>query len=260
MNLPGEDMKIDPNKTPKGISLDEIREMTRRDSDRVRFSSVKSRHHTIHIVALPTVYLSDDFGDSRYFAEKIPEFVTGRFLEIGAGTGIVTIAAILENSEYFSRSSEKYVAIDINPQSVKNTRINAMINGLEDRIDVRQGDVFEPLEESERFDCIFWDHPFHKGNADEDIAQRACFDPLFQGLEKYVKDGHRFLNKDGKLLLGSGNFADLDDMRKIMDKHGCEMNLIHYIHRPFKARSGELNTYNIYEIRKTGMISPSFAV
>jgi len=243
-------MKIHPNTTPKGISLEEIREIAQRNLDQVRFFSMESRGHTISVVALPTVYLSDDFGDSRYFTEKIPEFVNGRFLEIGTGTGIVTIATALENSEYFSRSSEKYVATDINPQSVKNTRINIMINGIEDRIDVKQGDVFEPLGESERFDCIFWNHPFHKGNENEDIVQRACFDPLYQGLEKYVKDGHRFLNEGGKLLLGSGNFADLDDMRKIMDKHGCEMNLIHYIHRPFKARSGELKTFNIYEIRK----------
>lgn len=243
-------MKINPNTTPQGISLEEIREITRRDSDRVRFFKIKSRHHVIPILALPTVYFSDEFGDSRYFAEKIPEFVNSRFLEIGAGTGVVTIAVALDNSEYFSRNSEKYMAIDINSQSVRNTRINAMINEVEDRIDVRQGDVFEPLDVTERFDYIFWDHPFHRGNADEDIVQRASFDPLYQGLEKYVKDGHRFLNKGGKLLLGSGNFADLDDMREVMGKHGCEMNLIHYIHRPVKARSGELNTYNIYEIMK----------
>ncbi len=241
--------RIDPNTTPEGISLDEIRTIAQRNLDKVRFFRIDCRGHIISVVALPNVYLSNDFGDSRYYAEQVPEFVNGRFLEIGTGTGIVTIAAALANREYFGRCSEKYyVAIDINPQAVKNARINFMINGLEDRIDVRQGDVFDSLGENERFDCIFWAHPFHRGNTNEGMAMRACFDPLFQGLEKYVREGHRFLRKNGRLLLGSGNFADLDDMREIMDRYGRRMNMIHYIHKPFKGQSGEANTYNIFEI------------
>lgn len=244
-------MKIDPNITPD-ISLDEIREMAKRNSDEVRFFKIDWRGHRIPIVALPTVYFSKDFGDSRYFAEKVPGFVNGRFLEIGTGTGIVAIATALSSPKYltgYGGYDARYIAIDINPEAVRNTRINAMINNI--WIDVRQGDVFEPLScVEDKFDCIFWAHPFHKGNADEDIALRACFDPLFQGLKKYVKDGHGFLKKGGKLLLGSGNFADLNEIRKIVEKHKCEMSLLHYVHRPFKGKCGELNTYNIYEIRK----------
>lgn len=122
---------MDPNKTPEGISLDEIREITQRNSDRVRFFSMHTKGVTIPIVALPTVYVSDDFGDSRYFAEKVPEFVHGRFFEIGCGAGVIAIAVAIANSGYSSESSETHVAIDINPESVKNTRINLMINGLE---------------------------------------------------------------------------------------------------------------------------------
>lgn len=243
-------MKINPNITPKGISLNEIREITLHKSDQVSFFQVESNSHVIHIVKLPTVYFSDEFGDSRYFSKKIPEFANGRFLEIGSGTGVVIIAVVLESSDNFAKHSDRYVAIDINPQAAKNTKINAVINGVEDRIDVRHGDVFQTLREYECFDCIFWNHPFHKGNENEDIIEMACFDPLFRGFEKYVRDGHKFLNKGGKMLLGSSNFADLDDMKKIIRKHECEMDLLHYVHWPFGASSGELKTFNIYEIRK----------
>ncbi|MDO8524329.1 MAG: methyltransferase domain-containing protein [bacterium] len=245
-------MEVNPNITPKGISLEEIREIAKRNSDEVRLFKIDCRGHKIPIVALPGVYFSENFGDSQYFAEKVPDFVNGRFLEIGAGTGIVVIATALKNGEYFIKNlGGPYVAIDINPQAVKNAIINAMINDVGDAIDVIEGDVFDPLScVEDKFDRIFWAHPFHRGSTYEDIFQRACFDPLFQGLKKYVKDGYRLLNKGGKLLLGSGNFADLDEMRKIMNKYGCAMNLLDYIHRPFNGKCGELNTYNIYEIRR----------
>ncbi|MBU0476399.1 methyltransferase domain-containing protein [Patescibacteria group bacterium] len=243
--------EIDPNTTPKGRSLDEIRRIAQQKVEEIRFfSMISSRGYTISGIALPTVYFCDDFGDSRYFAENVPDFAQGRFLEIGCGTGIVILSTALANKKLFAKGSEKYMAIDISLQSVKNAKINAMINGLEDNIDVRQGDVFEPLEENEKFDSMFWAHPFHKGNAHEDIIQRACFDPLFQGLEKYVQDGHRFLSNGGRQLLGSGNFADMDDVKEIIGKHECEMHLMHYAHRPFRGKSGELNTYNIYEIKR----------
>jgi 16S rRNA G1207 methylase RsmC len=243
-------MKINPNQTPKGVVIVEIREITQRNSDNVRCIEIETPKTSIGIVALKTVYFSDDFGDSRYFAENLPDFIKGRFLEIGCGTGIITIAAVLAHSDYFNMNTDKYVAIDINQQAVKCTRKNAIINNIEDKVDVRYGDVFQPLKEVERFDCIFWNHPFHKGQKNENIVQRACFDPLFQGFEEYVKNGHKFLNKNGRLLLGSGNFADLDDMRKIVSEHCCEMNLLHWIHRPFEATAGKFKTFNIYEIRK----------
>lgn len=100
------------------------------------------------------------------------------------------------------------------------------------------------------FDCIFWNHPFHKGNNFENIVERASFDPLYEGLESYIRDGHSFLKRNGKLLLGSGNFADLDEVRRIMQKYGCEMVLKHYLHRPFRAKLGHLKTFNLYEIQQ----------
>lgn len=242
---------INPNKTPSGISLDEIRAITRRDSDHIRYVEIRSKKHLIPIIALPTVYLSDEFGDTRYFAEIITDYVTHRFLEIGSGTGVLTIAAALESKEFLVSTSTRYWAVDSNPQAVLNTKLNAVLNEVENLIEVREGDVFQALEIGEKFDCIFWNHPFHRGAQYEDIVQRACFDPMFKGFEQYVQCGHDYLNPGGRLLLGSGNFADLDEMSGILDKHGCQMNLLCYSHKPCKVASGYLGTVNLYEITKT---------
>jgi SAM-dependent methyltransferase len=242
-------MNINPNVTPSNVSIDEIREITLRNVEEIRYNIVKSVNHEVHTIALRKVYFSDDFGDSRYFARKLPEFVHGRFLEIGCGTGVVLIAVVLESSP--NSDNHRHVAIDINPFAVMCTKINAQINEVDDKLDIRRGDVFSSLKDGEKFDCIFWNHPFHKGYPEEDIVMRACFDPLFSGFREYVKNGFNYLYQNGRLLLGSGNFADLDDMREILSEYECEMILLDYIHRPFEVTSGELKTFNIYEIRKT---------
>ncbi|MBN2415428.1 methyltransferase [bacterium] len=243
-------IKLEPNTTPPHVSMAEIREMTIRHSDEVRFNVIETNNHKVHIVALKTVYFSDDFGDSRYFAKKIPEFIKGRFLEIGCGTGVVAIAATLENIEYFNDHTSQFIAVDINHDAVKSSIINSLINACEGKIEFRVSDVFSSIKQDERFDCIFWNHPFHRGNKNEDIIMRACFDPDFKGFEEYVRDGFNYLNKNGKLLLGSGNFADLEDMRDILNTYKCELVLMDYIHRPFEVTSGQLKTFNIYEVVK----------
>lgn len=247
---------INPNKTPSGIDLEEIRRIIECTSNHERHYRIGLGDDLLNIVALPSVYLSNGFGktlgDTGFFTQAIPILVKDRsFLEIGCGTGIVSIAAAMYNEEYFKQNGKSYVAIDINPVAVRNTKINVLMNNLEDKIDVRQGDVYSALKEGEKFDIIFWNHPFHKGNSEETFIQRTGFDPLFQGLTRYATEGHSHLNPAGKLLLGTGNFADLDDMRRIMKDASLEMHLVTWTHKPMDMTPiGFNNTYNIYEIRK----------
>ena len=54
------------------------------------------------------------------------------------------------------------VAVDVSPAAVRCARLNALANDLEDRIDVRQGDLFGPLA-GERFDLVLFNPPFLLG-------------------------------------------------------------------------------------------------
>ena len=53
-----------------------------------------------------------------------------RILEIGTGTGLVTLCCL-------RAGAAEVVATDINPVAVANARYNAMLLGVEDRLDVR---------------------------------------------------------------------------------------------------------------------------
>jgi release factor glutamine methyltransferase len=75
-------------------------------------------------------------------------------LDLGAGSGIGAIFA--------ARWAGRVVAVDINPEAVRCTRINALLHRLDDRIAVRQGDLFAPVAD-ERFDVVLFNPPYYRG-------------------------------------------------------------------------------------------------
>jgi len=75
-------------------------------------------------------------------------------LDLGTGSGVLAVAA--------ARTARSVVAVDVNPAAVRCARINALLNGVEDRVEVRQGDLFDPVA-GERFDAVLCNPPFYRG-------------------------------------------------------------------------------------------------
>lgn len=95
-------------------------------------------------------------------------------LDVGTGSGVLAVVA--------ARTARSVVAIDTNPAAVRCARINALLNGVEDRVEVRQGDLFDPLA-GERFDVVLCNPPFYPGRPQTplegafysiDFADRFC--------------------------------------------------------------------------------------
>jgi release factor glutamine methyltransferase len=84
-------------------------------------------------------------------------------LDMGTGSGVCAIAA--------ARYARRVVAVDINPAAVRCARINVLMNTLEDKIEVLQGDLFAPVR-SRRFDIVLFNPPFIRGTPEND-ADRA---------------------------------------------------------------------------------------
>jgi release factor glutamine methyltransferase len=77
-----------------------------------------------------------------------------RALDMGTGSGLGAIFA--------ARMGYHVTAVDINADAVRCARINALQHHLEACIDVRQGDLFEPVQD-ERFDLVLFNPPFFRG-------------------------------------------------------------------------------------------------
>lgn len=121
------------------------------------------------MLVLPQVFNPKLFRTGPFLAEVFEEqpLAPGAIvLDLGAGSGIGAITA--------ARRASSVVAVDINPEAVRCARINAQVNGVEDRVEVRLGDLFEPVQ-GERFDVILFNPPFYRGEPRDllDHAWRA---------------------------------------------------------------------------------------
>src|SRR5581483_2417147 len=88
---------------------------------------------------------------------------TADVLDMGTGSGVGAVVA--------ARHARRVVAVDINPTAVRCARANVLLNRLEDRVEVLEGDLFAPVA-GRRFDVILFNPPFFQG-VPRDDADRA---------------------------------------------------------------------------------------
>ncbi len=109
-------------------------------------------------------------------------------LDMGTGSGVCAIVA--------ARLARRVVAVDINPEAVRCAGINGLLNHLEQKIDIRHGDLFDPVV-AERFDLVVFNPPFLRGSPrdDRDRAWRSTdvAERFAAGLENHLKPGGRAL-------------------------------------------------------------------
>jgi HemK-related putative methylase len=121
------------------------------------------------ILVLPGVFNPKLFRTGAFLAEALDARLVpagARVLDLGTGSGIGAIAASV-----FARD---VVATDLNPEAVRCARINVALNRVEDRVAVREGDLFGPVE-GERFDLVLFNPPFFRGTPRDaaDLAWRS---------------------------------------------------------------------------------------
>ena len=196
----------------------------------------------IEIDIFPNVFSPAYFTDSKWFAENVREMVGKHsLLEIGTGTGIIALFSALNGASVS--------ATDINPSAAKNAKHNFKKHGIE--ANVYCEDMYNAIPPKEKFDFIFWNHPFNKGdNPNEKILLKSGFDYKYNSLDKYIAEAHLHLNPTGRILLGTGNFALLSEIKKIATKYGYKMKLLRKIEIPLATDSDVINDYRIYEFKK----------
>ena len=205
----------------------------------------REQYHTVvndlDIVVFPDVFSPAYFTDSAWFAEVIPEIVgKRRLLEIGTGTGIVALSAALAGASV--------TATDINPAAIRNAKENFTRYGVD--ISLYEGDMYGSIHQ-QKFDVIFWNHPFNRARRPvEDILLRAGFDYNYEGLEKYICGAQQYFTENGIVLLGTGNFADIDEMRKITSQNDYSLVLMRKCEVSLIEGSGISNEYRVYRFEK----------
>jgi HemK-related putative methylase len=120
-------------------------------------------------VVIPSVFNPKVPRTGEFLCSVLDAKTVGRefsVLDMGTGSGVCAVFA--------ARHAAHVIAIDINPAAVRCAGINVLLNGLEDRVEVRQGDLFSALAD-EQFDLVLFNPPFLRGapNDDRDRAWRS---------------------------------------------------------------------------------------
>jgi len=138
-------------------------------------------------VVLPSVFNPKLLRTGEFFASQINSNSVNpgcEVLDMGTGSGVCAVFA--------AKHARRVVAVDINAAAVRCAGINALLNHVEEKIDVRHGDLFTAVG-AERFDVIFFNPPFVRGapRNDRDRAWRSndVAERFAAELETHLKPG-----------------------------------------------------------------------
>ncbi len=168
---------------------------------------------SIDIDTVPEVY---NPSDDSYLLLEVVEVTPGQtFLEIGSGTGLVSIHA--------AKAGAKVTACDINPHSVDCTRINAARNGQ--TVKVIESDLFERVHGI--FDVIAFNPPYLPGKA----ASTAWIEKSWSGGEdggevarRFLEGAWRHLAPGGRIYLILSSLGGITSVLKVAkERYECEM-------------------------------------
>ena len=124
------------------------------------------RVNGVPFIVIPTVFNPKVPRTGEFLASVLDSRLVGRdweVLDMGTGSGVCAVFA--------AKHARRVVAVDINPAAVRCAAINAHLNHLEHKIEVRLGDLFAAVA-GERFDLILFNPPFLRG-APRDDRDRA---------------------------------------------------------------------------------------
>ncbi|MCS7221666.1 MAG: class I SAM-dependent methyltransferase [Anaerolineae bacterium] len=169
------------------------------------------------ILVLPEVFNPKLFRTGEFLAQVLAGYPIppeAEVLDMGTGSGIGAVIAALR--------ARRVVAVDINPAAVRCARINALLNQVEDRVEVRQGDLFAPVR-GERFDVVLFNPPYFRGRP------RDVLDQAFHATdvaERFAASLPDHLNLDGYALVLLSTDGDVAGFLQAFQANGLAIDAV----------------------------------
>lgn len=168
-------------------------------------------------------------NDHVYSPERYGIFFEENFI-FNAGESALDLCS---GSGFFSilmaEKAKKVIGIDINPYNVNAAKTNALINEVEN-VEFRQGDLFDAITSSEKFDLIVaWPPEFptppEKQRKDwVGIATEAGIDGR-EIINKIINNASKFLNHNGRLQILHAWYANIPQSISMLNELGFDASI-----------------------------------
>ncbi|MCX8117591.1 MAG: 50S ribosomal protein L11 methyltransferase [Desulfobacterota bacterium] len=173
-----------------------------------------------------------------------------KVLDLGCGSGLFSIVSA-------KLGAKEVVAVDIDPKALEATALNAKLNGVAARIQIKGGSWFEPLKENlDRFDVVIATPPQTPGPRPFGPRYGGLHgtDHLFAILEKV----QRFLHPErGRLWMLAISLADPEGLWKRLEERFKEVRLVYETERfftPEEYEAMEAGLFNhLLQLRSSGL-------
>ncbi len=140
-----------------------------------RLLSLTIRGITLEFITYTSLFSGREIDEgTRLLIEKMSIPSHGRILDVGCGYGVIGVTAAKLEPRI-----EVYM-VDINSLAVKTAKLNARLNGVEDRVTVLLGDAYEPVKNIV-FNAIYSNPPLSAG--------RKIVEKIVLGAYEHLVDG-----------------------------------------------------------------------
>jgi HemK-related putative methylase len=135
-------------------------------------------------------------------------------LDLGTGSGVGAVFA--------AKRGASVVAVDINPEAVRCARINALLNDAEERIEVRLGNLFGPVQ-GQKFDLVLFNPPFYRGVPRDNLDHAWRGEDIF---ERFAAGLGSALAPDGYALLTLSTDGDCEELLAELQAAGFRNEIV----------------------------------
>lgn len=181
--------------------------------DRLALERVAGRPFLI----LPEVFNPALFWTSEFMVRSLtPGLIPAgsRVLDMGTGSGIGAVFA--------AQWAESVTAVDVNPAAVRCARINVLLNGVEDRVTVRGGDLFAAVP-GETFDVILFNPPYFRGQPSSSLDRAFHAEDV---IERFAAQLPASLNPDGYALVLLSSAGDESRSLALFQQRGYQVGRV----------------------------------
>ena len=177
--------------------------------------------------------------DTFLLAENLSVDENDVVLDLGTACGILGILA--------AKKAKMVVATDLNPHAVNCAKMNAKLSRVEGKMDIRLGDLFQPIKQDERFSLILFNAPYLPSSRDEEktwIGRAWAGGPTGRQLiDRFISEAPRYLSENGRILLVQSSLSNINETLQKLTELGLKARI-------FAEKKVMFETIALIEVRR----------